>query len=299
MVWLILSLSGPTLWALANVLDSGLRKKWIKDEWALTWLAALLRIPVLVVLLLISNPFRAGLVPVALMLLSGLLLSLPYLLYYRALKTEDSSRIAVFVQMIPVFNLLTSALFLHERLTLNQTVAFVILLSAGLMAALRLTGHKLKISSNFFLLLFASFVWSVSDTLFKGTITAFPHYLDGFTLYTLGSELVLFVLIGHALKARPFKLLREMAPVGWTLILGSTFGGLLGTVAFTFALTLGKVSLTSVMMGVQPLAAFAINGILARTTHSIPPEQSDRKNLILKLISFGLVIIGLIALEFG
>lgn len=297
MTWLLFALIGPSLWALANVADSALRKKWIANDWALAWIFSLLRLPVLIALFLVANPFQAEARVVALMTLSGFLLSLPYLFYYRALKTDDSSLVAVFIQTIPVFNLMISAVFLRERLTMTQGLAFGLLFSAGLLAALRLKGGRLKFRSTFGLLLLSSILWAISDVLYKATIDSFPTYMDGFSLYMLGSGLTTLALLGPALKTHPIRILTKLPSAGLALIMVSLAGGFLGTTAFTYALTLGKVSLTSVLMGIQPLVAFGINWGLAKTTTSVPSEAMDRHSLWMKAISFGLVLAGLAVLE--
>ena len=285
------------LWALANVMDGALKKNLIADEVALSWLITAIRLPVVLAMLAYSLPFSAEPKAIGLMLLSGLLLTFPLTFYYKALAHEDPSRIALILQSVPVFNLLIAYFTLNESLTSMQAIAFSILILAGMIAALRHTIKGWRLSQAFGLILLASFLWAVSDVLFKAASPAFPHYLDGFTLYMLGSFLTSFLFLaetkGHILRA----MLKAMSPKAWGYVITTSLGGFLGSAAFTFALTLGKVSLTSVLMGVQPLFVFGLGIGLHRFSRTIAPEDTSKKALLMKGLSFALVVAGLALLE--
>jgi len=297
MTWLIFALLGPSLWALGYVLDSALRRKFIPDELSLTWVMSALRIPVVVGLLFFFNVFAAGAKPFLFLLLSGFLLTLPYWFYYNALKGEEVSRIAVMIQTIPIFNLLISHFTLHERLTPLQGVAFFLLLLAGFIAALKPEGKKIKISSVLGLILFASFLWAISDVLFKAYSAAYTHYWDAFTTYLLGGLFTTALLFRPMVRRSPKKLFRNLSIKGWVYVLCSYTSGTLGTVAFTYALTLGKVSLTSVMMGVQPLLVLVFGVAFYPIIPELTREDISKKSLLLKGISFVLVLAGLAVLQ--
>ena len=70
-------------------------------------------------------------------------------------------------------------------------------------------------------------------------------------------------------------------------------------VSFGYALTLGKASLTTVILGVQPLFVFLLGVVLGPIIPSFHLEDTSRKALAFKGISFALVIGGLILLQSG
>jgi drug/metabolite transporter (DMT)-like permease len=297
MTWLLFALLGPTLWAFGNVLDGALRRKFIPDDLTLTWVMSALRMPIALGLLFFTQVFSAGFWPFIILLISGFLLTMPFWFYYKALKKEDVSRIVVLIQIVPIFTLVIGHFVLNEQLTGIQGIAFLLLLSAGICAALKPTKKKLKLSSALLLMILATFLWAISDVLFKAYSASYGSFWDAYTAYLLGGSLTVFVLYKPMRRTAPKKIFRTLSFRGWVYVLLSYAFGTLGTVAFTYALTLGKVSLTSVMMGVQPLVALVIGVVLAPLLPELVKEDLSKKSLILKAISFVLVIAGLAVLQ--
>ena len=259
MTWLFFALLGPSLWALGNVLDGALRRKFIPDDLTLTWVMAAIRLPVALALLFFTHVLVAGTAPFLFLLLSGFLLTAPLWFYYKALKGEEVSRVVVMVQTVPIFNLIISHFTLNERLTWVQGGAFALLMFAGIIAAIKPSeGHRFRLSPALFLVLFASLLWAVSDVLFKAYSSSYSGYWDAFAAYLLGSSILALIALKPRGAHSPIKTIRALSSRGWIFVLISCASGTVGSVAFTYALTLGKVSLTSVMMGVQPLVALIL-----------------------------------------
>ena len=297
--WLIFALLPPILWGFTNVLDSALRKNFIKSDFALTWFVAFTRLPFVILFFLISGFYIPDITSVLLMLIGGILWTYPpMILYFKAMETEDASRISLLMQLVPVFTLLIAFFALGEVLTINQGLAFVILIIGGIFASLKKTEKNWHFSKAFLLIGIAGFLWATSDVLFKKLETVFPDFLSAFAFFFLGSFLASMFMLMHADgRSKVLNHFTILSKRGWIMIIATQTLGIIGSISFAYALTLGKASLTAVMIGIQPLFALGFGLILAQFIKEIHREDLSKKTLLLKGLSFVLIIVGLVVLE--
>ena len=145
----------------------------------------------------------------------------------------------------------------------------------------------------------ACLLWASSDVIFKKFEPAFSGFLNAFAVYFLGSFLVSFIIL--TMPKRRSEILRHFSNLpmrAWLMIIGTIFGGICGSLSFAYALTLGKASLTSVMMGIQPLFVLLLGLFMALFIKEIRREDVGLNALLFKGLSFTLVIAGLILLQF-
>jgi len=297
MVWLILALSGPIFWGASNVLDSALRRHYVKSDWALAWLMAVGRLPFALFFLFLGGWNFPDWISVFWMLISGALWTLPFLFYFEALQTEDTSRVSIFLQMVPAFTLINAFFILDEKLTATQGIAFGLLLLAGLLASLKAFRGKWHLSLAFAWLTLSCLLWSLSDVLFKKFEPAFDNFNCAFAILLIGSFLVAALLSIHPKKRKEsIDPLDRLPARAWIMACVDVSVSVLGTLLFNTALTLGKASLTSAMMGIQPLAAFLIGIGLTPFMKDISREDVGKRTLLLKLGAFVLMMAGLVVL---
>jgi drug/metabolite transporter (DMT)-like permease len=294
MVWLIFALSGPILWGASNVFDSSLRRHYIKNDWALTWLTAAARLPFALVFLFLGGWTLPNWTILFWMGVGGALWTIPFLFYYKAMETEDPSRVSVFIQLVPAFTLINAFLILQEKLTASQGISFALLISAGLLASLKTIRGKWRWSGAFAWLALSCFLWSLSDIFFKKFESSFANFHSAFGIYFLGSFIVAGLFAFHPRKLKStVSHFMHMPRRAWWIFWVDEIMGVSGSILFAYALTLGKASLTSAMSGTQPLSTFFVGLALAPLMKDISREDVTRNALILKLISFTLVIAGL------
>jgi len=295
--WLLFALLGPLLWAVTNVADGALRSHFIKNDIALTWMTAVTRLPIVILFFLIAGIHMPDLTTVLLMFSGGVLWTLPMYFYYKAIEKEDPSRIALLLQLVPLFTLLIAFFALSERLTGGQGAAFVFLIAGGIFASLKRFEGAWRISSAFLLIALACFFWASSDVIFKKFEPGFPDFLSAFAVYYMGGFLLSFFIFfiprGYVTVLKRFTGLPLRA---WFLIAATVTAGVCGSLSFAYALTLGKASLTAVMMGAQPLFVLGLGAILSLFIKEIRKEDMSGQALILKGVSFALILIGLMFL---
>ncbi len=296
--WLFFALLAPLLWAFTNIFDGALRRHFIKSDFALTWIAAVSRLPFVIIFFWIGG-FEIPALPVLLlMFLGGMLWTGPMALYFKAIEFEEPSRVALLLQMMPIFTLLIAYLLLGETLSTIQAIAFGILITAGVLAAIKQTGKGWHFSKAFVLVLIAGLLWAFSDVLFKKFELVFSNFFAAFAIYFFGSFLVsIFSMFNKKGRKSILSYFSNLPIRAWLMLIGSMLAGICGSISFAYALTLGKASLTAVIIGAQPLIVFILGLLFARFISEIRKEDTSKNALILKAISFGLVIVGLVVLE--
>jgi len=294
-MWLFFAVMAPFFWGMANPVDAALRRNWLKDDLVMTGFFALTKLPVALGLIVV---FGQGIVfgwPVFWMFCQGVIWMLAFVFYYRAMQIEEVSRVVLLLQFQPIMMLILGRIFLGENLAGIQFVAFALILFGSVLAALKKNQAKWHFSNAFLLVLIADLMWSVADIFFKRYQVFFPNFWSAFGVDLLGSSLLgalLFFIPKYKTLLSGFKL----SKMAWGLIFFSSLFGTLGSLVFAYALTLGNVALTSVIIGLQPLFALMSGISLNWFIKEVPKESIRGVDLLIKGVSFALIFWGLIVL---
>lgn len=295
MSWSLFAISAPLIWGVANVIDKYIRMRFIKNDVTLTWFGGLLRLAPIVVMTAYIGIEVPSISAFFGMLSAGALWVIPFILYYKAMAAEEASRVALLITIAPLFTLIFGAIIIGERLSEVQSVAFILMLCGGVLASLKSASGRLRLSKAAVLITVASASWALSDVLFKNFA---PYFTRGFfsamNVDLMGGVLFAILLTpfsfgGHKL----WKPLKDVPRTGWLLFVISNIIGTTGSILFAYALTLHKVSLTAVMLGIQPLVVFLATLVLSRYISSIERESISTRDLVLKASSFACFLAGL------
>lgn len=297
-LWLFLSIFAPACWGFTNVLDGALRRHFIQDDYALTFAYAFIRLPLVVGLWAVfgfefpsMNGAGWG------MVFAGMLWTIMFIPYLQALEREETTRVALFLQTLGLFTYLLAYVLLEETLDLHQNLAFILILGGGVLAALKKSKTRWQFSSGFFLTLFACFFWGLSDVLFKAYELYFTEFWPAFSLFLFGSTLTSLPLLLKSSVRKTVKTLpSHMNRTGWLLMLLSVGISVIGSTSFAYALTLGKVALTSVFIQGQTLFVFLFTLILSRFFNWVDPEDLSLHSLLFKGLALLIIGIGLVLL---
>ncbi|MCX6735158.1 MAG: DMT family transporter [Candidatus Peregrinibacteria bacterium] len=296
-MWLLFAILAPLCWGFANPVDAAMRRSWVKNDFVLTSVFALVKLPVAIGLMIF---FGGGLVlnwPFFWMFTAGIIWMLAFVFYYKAMQLEEVSRVVLILQFQPIMILLLGMVMIGETLNVSQIVAFVLILTGSVLAAFKKKESKWHFSQAFVLVLIADVLWSVGDVMFKKYVGAFPNFWSAFSIELLGSSLLggfIFLMPKYRAIWRETKLPMK----GWNLLFVSAIFGTLGSLFFAYALTLGKAALTSVIVGLQPLFALISGLILHRFINEIPRDSVKKEDLVIKGMSFLLILMGFVYLYF-
>jgi drug/metabolite transporter (DMT)-like permease len=298
--WFFFALISPFLWAFTNVLDSAVRRNFIKNDYYMMWVSAFLRLPVILIIIAIYGLELPGFIPTIAMIFGGLLWTSMFIPYLRALNYEETSRVALFMQTIAIFTLLLGYLILGESLDPKQLIAFILILLGGTLAGVKQMQSKWHFSKAFWLILVASFFWSASDIIFKYFEADYASFINAFNLFLIGSFLTSIISLAIPSIRKEIKKVKtkEVPTKAWVIQVTSLIFAISGSMTFAYALTLGKVALTSVIIQTQPLFVLLIASTLAYIIPEIPKEDFSKKALLFKALSFATITFGLVVLYY-
>ncbi|NCO23347.1 hypothetical protein COW09_01615 [bacterium (Candidatus Moisslbacteria) CG12_big_fil_rev_8_21_14_0_65_36_11] len=296
MIWLIISLVGYFLLAIAGLTDKILLKKSIPEPVVYAFYISLLS---LIALLLIPFGFEfPGFHLLLISFAAAFIFTLALLLFFSLLKKEEASRVIPLVSgLSPVFVFILSRNFLGESLSLKQILAFIIILIGGLLISLEKGKKKESLfQKTFFLGLIASFLFAVFYVLSK-YVYLHHSFISGFIWIKIGgglSALILF-LIPTLRKKILQKTGKPDLQTGKVFIFGQSCGAL-SNLLINYAVAIGPLSLINALQGVQYGFLFLMILVFSRKFPNLLEEKTTplivlQKTLSIILISSGILLL--------
>ena len=290
MEWYIYALLAPTFWALNNVFIKFLITNKFKSYFPLIFTVIAMD-----AIFAMAVPVFAGVAfsfPYSfLAILAGLMPLTAFWFYSKALFSEEVSRVATLFQLIPVFVVFLSVVFVGEVLGVQKYIGIALIVSASMLISYRRTGGKSFSTALKFMVPFGVIIaaYTISDKILLG-------YLDYWSLFfwnvlgTFCGALCLFSLP----KVRS-EIWQTILAVGKKAILTTFVGeGLfsIGTICSLIALSLVDASLASSLFGLQPFFVFFYTLVLSLFLPRLLNEETGKSILLLKMAAIALMFAG-------
>lgn len=292
MIWILIALSAPLLYSLANIFDNYLSNKVFSNVGTLIFFSSCFNIVFLPLALFIEVP---GLPPLHLLpyILLISIIEVFYLYpYYKALRHDDTSIITSLFALGKIFVPIFAYFIVGETLAPIQYVGFIIIVvSSALLSLKRATGIRVNVS--FYYMLACSAMLALETVLYKYIFTE-TTWSTGFVwpvIFTvpIGSVLLLSPKIRRDIVAKFGNFKKALPIFGIEELL--TFGA---ATASTYAISLVPVTLEKSIEAFQPMFALALALILGRFYPTLVKEQVDRGSIIKKAILFSVMIVGVV-----
>jgi uncharacterized membrane protein len=288
--WYFFALLAPAFWALNNVFIKFLLTNKFKSYYptiaiistadAIFALAISLLTPIEV-----SFPFSFF------ALLAGLFPLTAFWFYSQALLVEDVSRVVTLFQLIPVFVVLLSVVFLNEVLGLQNYLGIsLVVLAATLISYKKSYGKAFSRASKFmvpFALIIA--IYTIVNKALLG-------YLDFWSLFfwdISGTFLGAMSLLSFSKNRKCLK--ETVASVGRRVFLVTFVGEgmyVTGTLCSLVALSLVEAPLASAFFGLQPFYVFFYILLLSLFLPKILKEDINKTTITLKIVAIAMMFIG-------
>lgn len=300
MNWIYLAIAAYFFWGFVNITDKILVTKYIKDYLGLTFLSSFIAAILAVGYIIIAH-HEISLLSLK---MSGIALAAgaaavgAYIFYYKALTSEEVSRVTIFWQTAPIFTFIFAFLFIGEKLTWISFSAFIILVLAGFLASIKYSEerkHHFHFSDALKFMILASLMIAASNVLSKFIFND-TNTWNGIFWISLG-KIIPVILVTIIFGKNIIKLFLSSNNVGKVLLLGGELINTSSTILWLIALSAGSVSIISALSAVNPTSVFFLMIILSLFLPSIIKEETNFKNIILKLASLILIIVSVILLN--
>jgi len=241
-------------------------------------------------------PFKGLVIPsfplLAVSIIAGMLHLYGMFPYYKALSIEEVSRVLPLWRFIPLFVLLFSCVFIGERLTWHEGIAFLLLVAGGYLISIKNLRDPLKIGKAFYFMVFSSFLFGIHYTLAKYVYSNQPYY-DGFVWIRIGA----FLGAMSALSNKKYRneLILTLSSINLKITVILFVQGLLviiGLALLNFAMTIGPISLVSASAGFQSIFVFLAATVLSIRYPNILQEEISKKIIVQKSFAIVLMIVG-------
>ncbi len=300
MHWIFYALVGPILWSFVNFADKFLLDKFFKREGGIGSLMlfstffAIFTLPVLYIFE--RSIFDIPLFHISIMIVSGSFGALAIYIYLICLFDEETSIVAPFFQLIPVFGFIFGYLILGEVLTKIHTTASLLIILGALVLTIERTTIKWKL---IILMSLSAFIFALQRTIFK--LIALDSSFITVSFWENVGLLFFGIIIFLFIKSARSDFIRTLK-ISSTKILGINFISeattIIGNLSFAFAITIAPVALVLSIEGTQPLFIFLLGILFTLFVPHLIQEKMDRVTLIKKGIATILIVVGGIMASF-
>lgn len=290
MDWYVFALLAPAFWALNNVFIKFLITNKFKSYFPTIFTIISLDVVFATVVLVSDNVAYSF--PYSLLALAvGLMPIFAFWFYSKALITEEVTRIVTLFQLIPVFVVFLSVIFLNEILGIQRYIGISLIVTASILISYKKTGKKSFSGALKFMVPFGIII--AAYTILDKTLLGYLDYWSVFFWNVLGSFCGVLSLL--ALPKARTEIVKTLSGVGkravFTTFLGEGFY-VIGTILSLIALSLIDASLASSFFGLQPFYVFFYTIILSLFLPRILKEETTKQILLLKAFAIVLMFIG-------
>lgn len=295
MNWLIPALISPLLYTATNFIDKYLIEKLLPDYRVVPILSGSIGFIAGTIFFALNGftfiDHRDG----AIILVTGILTLWGLVPYYEALMSEETSKIIILFQSIPIFVLTLSYIFLGETISQKQLIGFALILaSAMLVSASSISDFKFKINKPFVLIIIVNLLWAVSAVLLKFSLGSYDlktiiNYegwgvgIGALYLYIFSSE------IRNAFNKTMKKLKKYTIGV---MCLNEVIFITAKSVMF-FAYSLGPAALVSVVGSAQAFWGILAGAVLTLLFPRIFKEDIGKDTIVKKVVCSAVMITGI------
>jgi len=304
MNWLFFAIVAYFLFAVTAILDKFLLKKRIPSAAAYVFYVGILSIFSFILL-----PFDFVWVGwnnfVAELAIGGILLGAVYT-FILAIKNQEVSRSATLIGgLTPLFTLVLSYFILGERLEVNQLMAFILLITGGILISIKLdVNFKKHHTKEFWLAVLTAVIaaalfalyYVLAKQVFSDQLIG-RHFIAAFAYSRFGSFLaaLLFLLV-PVYRKEIFGAHKTAGTAGGVLFVINKVLAAVSFIALNYSVKLGSATLVNAMQGIQFVFLLGLVILLSHKFPKIIKEEFNRKILIQKIIAVALIISGMAVL---
>ncbi len=304
MSWIVAALLATTIMAIVNFGDKLVSSRYVPNAYAIQIFYGFVNLAFGALLWALSGFVILPLDLALPLVLAGMVTVAGGYFYFQAVMQEEMSRLIVLGQLVPVYTLLMSVLFLGERPSALQLLGFVLILVAAVGVSLdRRKKHEDTLlpqrSAALRLMMAATFLWSLSFIFQDASVDAWvediPTLMQSLAYSNLGYWFagMLLLLLPHV--RRPFiEHLRAMRTEGFFAI--STVEGLfvVRNLLLFQAFLLGQAGLVAVVSSMNVFIGIFLGWGLSLIWPHIYKEDTSHANLLRKLAWAGVAFVGIL-----
>jgi drug/metabolite transporter (DMT)-like permease len=228
---------------------------------------------------------------------TGILSIVASAIYFKAMQEDNAIKVILLFQLIPIFVLILSSIFLHERITPLQYAAFfLILLSSLAISSNGNLANIFKIDKSFKLMFVVDLLWAAGQVMFKFVVEA-GHFVKVAAYESWGwaiGGLILYVAFKSVRKSFVSTAV-SLPKLALLFVFGNEVLYIVSKLFTFWATSLGSVTLVNVLTSSNILITIVLGWLLTLALPKIFKEDLSVKNIVTKcawaLVMFGGVVL--------
>ncbi|MBR2753783.1 DMT family transporter [Candidatus Saccharibacteria bacterium] len=234
---------------------------------------------------------------------AGLLSGIAGIPYFKALEIDDSTNIGIFTQLTPVFYLILGWIFLNERFSPFQLLAFVFIIIAPFIIVMttKKRSRKIKIRAVIYALFYV-IIAVIGNLIFvKENIPEINVLIEiAFVLLGKGVSDLIIIYTRHKWVKRFKAVLKESHGKVLRPLIFNSIIGFIKDIFYRLALiTAPTVAIASAASdSAEPIVIFFLGILFTLLWPKFGREKLDRKTVLVHLVATVFVVIGIVLLQF-
>ncbi|UCG95832.1 MAG: DMT family transporter [archaeon] len=291
MLWAILSIFGAFIFAVVNVIDKYILIKWVREPIIPVMILSTVGLTASALIYLIRGFSYLSYFNIFLGLFCGFFYILSNILFFRALKIEEVSRVIPLFYLTPLFTLILASVFLGEVFTWLKYLGIFMIVSGSILISTRRT-TKIKLNKAFWLMILAGIFLSFNAIISK-YLLGISDYWTVFGYTRIGAFILSIPLLYFYLP-NLISMVKEYGKKTIGVITANETANVFAMLLITIATAIGFVSLVSTLMSTEPFFVLLFVVIISRFYPKILKEEVSRKIIIMKLTAIVCMFIGII-----
>lgn len=303
MSWFLIALGAPFLWAIVNIFDQYMVKKYSvgeKGSGGLVLFSSLIGIWVAIFIgIFTSGIFKIPIIDKLLLILAGGLSISWIILYLYTIEIEDISFIVPWFSICPVLGYVLGYFFLGETLTVNQLIGMFIVLIGIILISIDFSVEekfKFKWKPALYMII-ATLLISIIGIIFKYVTIEGNFWVSSFWEYLgLGIFGVLIYMFVPKYRREFNYMNKKGGKKIFSLNVFSETLTIIGNLLSNYAILLAPIAMVYLVESFQPAIVLLIVVIGTKFFPHIIAEKIHKQVLIPKIVSIIIIISGTILL---
>jgi len=283
-LWIFLVLGVALINGFVNILDKHVVSSEVRDPVFCTTFWTIVNFVLMLIVFLIAGQKFVFNTSAIYAIIAGAVAAIAVIFYYKALKSEEVSRVLPMLAIVPLFVLLISTIFLGESFGWIKYLAIFFLVAGAFLISVKNFKH-FKISKVLGIVLLSALFFSLRTPITRVATFGLNFWQTSFytSVGLLIVGLILWIFHHPTMKSRAkikgleYLFLANAIGVG-AILLG------------VWALTLAQASLVSALNSVQDLFVFILAIFFAK--EGFIKEHLSKKTIVFKIIAIALIIAG-------
>jgi len=289
MEWILFSILAALTWSIVNTVDKYVLTKWVRKPIVPVMILGVIGLIASIFVYFIYGFSELSYINILLALISGFFYILMSLFYFKAVKTEEISRVIPLFYLTPLFILIFASIFLREFFApIKYLGIFLLVMGAFVISSKKIT--KISFGKAFWLMILSSLSLAINQVITKYLL----GFADFWTIFSWTRIGTIVVLIPVYLIYFPdiLSTVKEHGKKVIGVISLNESLNVVGVIFITIATSVGYITLVNSLSAIQPLFVLIIAVFLSIFHPRILKEEISKSTVLLKLVAIILMFAG-------